>query len=54
VLAPSAIAERRPDVVVVLPWNIEAEVREVLAGLGFEGEVVTRRTLRDERPVAVA
>jgi hypothetical protein len=31
ILPPSAIAERRPDVIVILPWNIAEEVRAQLA-----------------------
>ncbi len=31
VLAPDAIAERRPDVVLILPWNIKDEVMEQLS-----------------------
>jgi C-methyltransferase C-terminal domain/Putative zinc binding domain/Methyltransferase domain len=31
VLAPEAIAERRPDVVLILPWNIKDEVMEQLS-----------------------
>ncbi len=37
ILAPQALVERRPDYVLILPWNIAAEVREQnrhLAGLG--------------------
>ena len=33
VLAPSAIAERKPDVVLVLPWNIKEEIMDQLAGI---------------------
>ncbi|HTN26035.1 MAG TPA: class I SAM-dependent methyltransferase [Solirubrobacteraceae bacterium] len=33
VLAPSAIAERKPDVVLILPWNIKEEIMEQLAGI---------------------
>lgn len=28
ILPPAALAERRPDVVVILPWNIAAEIKE--------------------------
>jgi SAM-dependent methyltransferase len=31
ILPPSAIAERKPDVIVILPWNIADEVRAQLA-----------------------
>jgi SAM-dependent methyltransferase len=31
ILAPAAIAERRPDVVLILPWNIKDEVMRQLA-----------------------
>jgi hypothetical protein len=31
ILAPDAIRERRPDVVLILPWNIKDEVMEQLA-----------------------
>lgn len=31
VLPPSAIAERRPDVIIIFPWNIAGEIREQLA-----------------------
>ncbi len=31
VLAPEAIAERRPDVVLVLPWNIKEEIMDQLS-----------------------
>jgi len=31
VLPPSALAERKPDVVLILPWNIKAEVESSLA-----------------------
>ncbi len=37
ILPPSALRERRPDYVVILPWNIAAEVRAQngdLAALG--------------------
>jgi SAM-dependent methyltransferase len=33
VLAPEAIFERRPDVVLILPWNIKDEIMEQLAGI---------------------
>lgn len=31
ILAPEAIEERRPDVVLILPWNLEAEITTQLA-----------------------
>ncbi len=31
ILAPDVLAERRPDVVLILPWNIAAEVKQQLA-----------------------
>jgi SAM-dependent methyltransferase len=37
ILPPSALNERRPDYVVILPWNIADEVRRQLAGLGQAG-----------------
>ena len=33
VLPPAALAERRPDYVVILPWNIAAEVMQTQAGI---------------------
>lgn len=33
ILAPVAIAERRPDVVLLLPWNIKEELMAQLAGI---------------------
>lgn len=30
-LAPEAIAERRPDVVFILPWNLRNEIAEQLS-----------------------
>jgi hypothetical protein len=33
ILAPEAIAERRPDVVLLLPWNIKEELMDQLAGI---------------------
>jgi SAM-dependent methyltransferase len=33
VLAPEAIAEHRPDVVLLLPWNIKEELMDQLAGI---------------------
>lgn len=37
ILAPDALAETRPDVVLILPWNIAAEVRAQLAPLAAKG-----------------
>ena len=37
ILHPSALAERRPDYVVILPWNIAAEVRQQNAALAALG-----------------
>lgn len=37
ILHPSALAERRPDYVVILPWNIAAEVRQQNAALAAQG-----------------
>ncbi|MDO9406416.1 MAG: class I SAM-dependent methyltransferase [Polaromonas sp.] len=34
---PAALAEARPDYVVILPWNIAAEVRQQNAGLASQG-----------------
>ena len=31
ILPPEAIAERKPDIVLILPWNLEQEIREQLA-----------------------
>lgn len=31
VLAPEALAERRPDYIVILPWNLKAEIMQQLA-----------------------
>ncbi len=33
VLAPDAIGERKPDVVLILPWNIKEEIMDQLAGI---------------------
>jgi len=42
VLSPDAIAERRPDYLVILPWNIAAEVMEQQAGIrAWGGKFVT-------------
>ncbi|MEZ5756513.1 MAG: class I SAM-dependent methyltransferase [Paracoccaceae bacterium] len=37
ILPPSELMVRRPDYVVILPWNIADEVRRQLAGLAAEG-----------------
>ncbi|MGK6316182.1 class I SAM-dependent methyltransferase [Neorhizobium sp. DT-125] len=37
ILHPDAIVERRPDYVMILPWNIAAEVRQQLASLAEQG-----------------
>ncbi len=37
ILSPAAIRERRPDVVLILPWNIKDEVMEQLAYIGEWG-----------------
>ncbi|ESW59801.1 MAG: SAM-dependent methyltransferase [Rhodobacter sp. CACIA14H1] len=37
ILPPSVLAERRPDYVVILPWNIADEVRRQLADLAAQG-----------------
>ena len=37
ILPPSVLAERRPDYVVILPWNIADEVRRQLADLAARG-----------------
>ncbi len=37
ILAPSALDERRPDYVLILPWNIAAEVKAQLARLAAQG-----------------
>lgn len=37
ILAPSVLDERRPDTVLILPWNIAAEVRSQLAHLAEKG-----------------
>jgi hypothetical protein len=41
ILAPGAIADDRPDVVLVLPWNLEAEITEQLSYVAdWGGELV--------------
>ena len=37
ILHPDEIAQRRPDYVMILPWNIAAEVRQQLASLAEQG-----------------
>lgn len=37
ILPPSALLERRPDYVLILPWNIAAEIRTQLAPLADKG-----------------
>ncbi|HLW95386.1 MAG TPA: class I SAM-dependent methyltransferase [Solirubrobacteraceae bacterium] len=37
ILAPEAIAQERPDVVLILPWNLREEVTEQLAFIGDWG-----------------
>jgi SAM-dependent methyltransferase len=37
VLAPEALTERRPDYLIILPWNIAEEVRQQNAALAAEG-----------------
>lgn len=37
ILSPTALEERRPDFVLILPWNIADEVRRQLAGLAAQG-----------------
>lgn len=37
ILAPDALEQRRPDFILILPWNIAAEVREQLAHLAARG-----------------
>jgi hypothetical protein len=37
ILPPAALMERRPDYVVILPWNIAAEVRQQNACMGAWG-----------------
>ncbi|WP_117190949.1 class I SAM-dependent methyltransferase [Rhizobium terrae] len=37
ILHPDAISQRRPDYVMILPWNIAAEVRQQLASLAEQG-----------------
>jgi SAM-dependent methyltransferase len=37
ILPPSALNERRPDFLLILPWNIAGEIREQNAGLAAQG-----------------
>ena len=37
ILAPERIFETRPDYVVILPWNLEAEIREQMTGIAEWG-----------------
>ena len=37
ILPPSALAERRPDYLLILPWNIASEVKQKNAGLAAQG-----------------
>ncbi len=37
ILPPSALAERRPDYLLILPWNIADEVKQKNAGLAAQG-----------------
>jgi len=37
ILPPAALTERRPDYLLILPWNIAAEVRQENAGLAARG-----------------
>ena len=37
ILAPSVLEEKRPDYVLILPWNIAGEVRQQLANLAERG-----------------
>jgi SAM-dependent methyltransferase len=37
ILSPAALTERRPDYLLILPWNIAAEVREQNAKLAAQG-----------------
>jgi hypothetical protein len=37
ILAPAALEEKRPDYVLILPWNIASEVRQQLAKLAGRG-----------------
>ena len=37
ILPPAALADRRPDFILILPWNLAAEVKAQLAGLAERG-----------------
>jgi hypothetical protein len=37
ILAPSVLEEKRPDYVLILPWNIAGEVKQQLANLAERG-----------------
>jgi hypothetical protein len=37
ILPPAALAERKPDFVLILPWNIKAEVMAQQAGIADWG-----------------
>jgi SAM-dependent methyltransferase len=37
VVSPEALMERRPDYVLILPWNIQGEIRRQLAGISAWG-----------------
>ena len=37
VVSPEALMERRPDYVLILPWNIQDEIRRQLAGISVWG-----------------
>jgi hypothetical protein len=37
ILAPSVLEERRPDYIVILPWNLASEVRQQLAAFARRG-----------------
>jgi SAM-dependent methyltransferase len=42
VVSPEALIERRPDYVLILPWNIQGEIRQQLAGIrDWGGRFVT-------------
>ena len=42
ILAPEAIAERKPDYLVILPWNLAAEIKAQMAGIrAWGGRFVT-------------
>ena len=42
ILPPDVLAERRPDVVLILPWNIHAEIKTQLAYIAEWGGVLVR------------